>query len=142
MGSGGFHEAMHADRRCGAETLAHSEIKPRCQPYEDDMSEISDDIMAISDDIESSVQPAQTVSIEAMRASPRCGAKTRDGTPCEAPAMSGKKRCRMHGGAPGSGAPLGNQNARKHGEYSKRAKDEIRRIHELTRRALQMLKEI
>jgi uncharacterized protein YjcR len=27
----------------------------------------------------------------------------------------------MHGGAPGSGAPRGNQNARKHGHYSREA---------------------
>ena len=55
----------------------------------------------------------------AMRASVRCGAKTRKGTPCQAPAVSGKKRCRMHGGAQGSGAPKGNQNALKHGMYSR-----------------------
>ena len=30
---------------------------------------------------------------------PRCGAKTRKGTPCLCPAMRYKKRCRMHGGA-------------------------------------------
>jgi hypothetical protein len=29
---------------------------------------------------------------------PRCGAKTRKGTPCKGPAVRGKKRCRMHGG--------------------------------------------
>lgn len=29
---------------------------------------------------------------------PRCGAKTRRGTPCKGPAVRGKKRCRMHGG--------------------------------------------
>ena len=39
--------------------------------------------------------------------SPRCGAKTRDGTPCMAPVVPGKTRCRIHGGAPGSGAPIG-----------------------------------
>ena len=31
--------------------------------------------------------------------SPRCGAKTRSGMPCKSPAVKGKKRCRMHGGA-------------------------------------------
>lgn len=46
-----------------------------------------------------------------------CGAKTRKGTPCRAPATI-KGRCRMHGGAEGSGAPFGNQNALKHGYYS------------------------
>ena len=57
-----------------------------------------------------------------MRASPRCGAKTRRGTPCQAPAVSGKTRCRMHGGARGSGAPRGNRNALKHGRYTAESK--------------------
>lgn len=47
--------------------------------------------------------------------SPRCGARTRKRTACKAPAVSGKKRCRMHGGSKGSGAPLGSSNALKHG---------------------------
>src|SRR5215203_4911868 len=46
-----------------------------------------------------------------MLASPRCGAKTRSGCSCRSPAVHGKKRCRMHGGAQGSGAPKANQNA-------------------------------
>lgn len=29
---------------------------------------------------------------------PRCGAKNRQGLPCKAPAMRGKRRCRLHGG--------------------------------------------
>jgi len=49
----------------------------------------------------------------------RCGAKTRQGTPCKNPPCVGKNRCRMHGGAKGSGAPIGNQNARKHGFYTR-----------------------
>jgi len=40
------------------------------------------------------------------------------GTPCRSPAIADKARCRMHGGAKGSGAPLGNQNALKHGMYT------------------------
>nr|WP_304412709.1 HGGxSTG domain-containing protein [Herminiimonas sp. CN] len=47
----------------------------------------------------------------------RCGAKTRSGTPCKAPAIKGKCRCRMHGGN-SPGAPKGNQNAFKHGRYT------------------------
>jgi hypothetical protein len=50
--------------------------------------------------------------------SPRCGALTRSGTPCRSPAVHGKRRCRMHGGSAGSGAPLGNQNAIKSGRYT------------------------
>jgi hypothetical protein len=29
---------------------------------------------------------------------PRCGARNRRGLPCRAPAMKGKRRCRLHGG--------------------------------------------
>ncbi len=56
-----------------------------------------------------------------MLASPRCGARTRSGQPCRAPAVRGKRVCRMHGGAPGSGAPKGNQNALKHGRFIRKA---------------------
>ena len=50
----------------------------------------------------------------------RCGARRKyDGHPCQSPAVSGKKRCRLHGGAKGSGAPRGNRNALKHGFYTK-----------------------
>jgi hypothetical protein len=56
-----------------------------------------------------------------MLGSRRCGAKTRSCKPCRSPAVSGKKRCRMHGGAPGSGAPKGNQNALKHGNHTRAA---------------------
>ena len=45
----------------------------------------------------------------------RCGARTRSGRPCAAFPVKGKRRCRMHGGAPGSGAPRGNRNAVTHG---------------------------
>lgn len=67
----------------------------------------------------------------AMRASPRCGAKTRSGGACRAPAVRGKTRCRMHGGAEGSGAPRANRNARKHGLFTRDAIEEQRRIRAL-----------
>jgi hypothetical protein len=54
----------------------------------------------------------------ALLASPRCGARTRAGRPCRAPAVCGSQRCRMHGGAPESGAPNGNRNARRHGLFT------------------------
>ena len=41
----------------------------------------------------------------------KCSAKTRRGTLCQTSPVTGKKRCRMHGGAKGSGAPKGSQNA-------------------------------
>ncbi|WP_407695107.1 HGGxSTG domain-containing protein [Sphingopyxis fribergensis] len=52
-----------------------------------------------------------------MADSPRCGARTRKGTACQSPAVAGRRRCRMHGGT-NPGAPIGNQNAFKHGRYS------------------------
>ena len=56
-----------------------------------------------------------------MLMSPRCGARTRSGIPCRSPAVAGKRKCRMHGGAKGSGAPVGNKNALKHGVYTREA---------------------
>lgn len=61
-------------------------------------------------------------------ASPRCGAKTRRGTPCIAPGMP-NGRCRLHGGAStGPRTPTGLERSRrarwKHGRYSREARIE------------------
>ena len=77
-----------------------------------------------------------------MLSSPRCGAKTRSGKPCRSPAVDGKKRCRMHGGAPGSGAPRGNKNAVKHGLYTREAIAQRRQLSELVRQSRKLLSEI
>jgi len=45
----------------------------------------------------------------------------------------------MHGGAHGSGAPKGNQNALKSGLYTKDARQEWRRIRELIRDSRKLL---
>jgi len=66
-----------------------------------------------------------------MQQVPRCGAKTRKGSPCQSPAMA-NGRCRMHGG-PSPGAPKGNQNAYKHGRYSALSVQERRRFAALIR---------
>jgi glucans biosynthesis protein len=58
------------------------------------------------------------------------------------PAVKGKKRCRMHGGAPGSGAPKGNKNALKHGYYTREAIEQRRALHQLMRQAEDLLEEI
>jgi hypothetical protein len=51
---------------------------------------------------------------------PRCGAKTRSGQLCRQAAVTGRSRCRMHGGARGSGGPLGKRNGKfKHGLHSR-----------------------
>ena len=78
----------------------------------------------------------------AMLVSPRCGARTRGGSACRAPAVRGKKRCRMHGGAEGSGAPRANRNARKHGLFSGDAIEERRRIQAVLGEARKLLEEM
>ncbi|MVT68380.1 hypothetical protein GPL21_25110 [Bradyrhizobium pachyrhizi] len=78
-----------------------------------------------------------------MLASRRCGARTRSGSACRAPAVRGKTRCRMHGGAKGSGAPRANRNARKHGRFTREAIAERRQIRALlgdVRRMLEGMK--
>jgi len=77
-----------------------------------------------------------------MRTSPRGGAKTRQGTSCQSPAVSGKQRCRMHGGAKGSGAPTGNRNALKDGLYTAEAKLFRRHISDLTRKLKKLIDEM
>ena len=77
-----------------------------------------------------------------MLASPRCGARTRAGDACRAPAVRGRKRCRMHGGAPGSGAPRENRNARKHGRFTREAIEGRGLVRALLGEALKLLKEL
>ena len=60
-----------------------------------------------------------------------CGAKTRSGTPCTSKAEEGKRRCRIHGGAKGSGGQLGNKNAFKHGYYCQESIAQRSQIHKL-----------
>lgn len=57
-----------------------------------------------------------------LAASPRCQARTKSGKSCRSPAVKGKRVCRSHGGAPGSGGPLGERNgAYRHGNHTKDA---------------------
>jgi hypothetical protein len=63
-----------------------------------------------------------------LQSARRCGARTRQGTPCRAPAIHGKHRCRMHGGrSTGPRTPEGLERSRrarwKHGRYSKEARE-------------------
>ena len=55
--------------------------------------------------------------IGARDAVPGTGART----PCQLPAVTGRARCRFHGGAEGIGGPPGNPNALKHGRYTAEA---------------------
>jgi hypothetical protein len=49
------------------------------------------------------------VRLAALGSAPRCGARTRTGTPCRCPALRGRRRCRLHGGL-SPGAPRGTRN--------------------------------
>jgi glucans biosynthesis protein len=69
-----------------------------------------------------------------LRQAPRCLAKTRAGTPCQKAASTGKKRCRMHGGGKGSGAPPGERNGNyRHGLRTREAIAERRALRALIR---------
>lgn len=58
-----------------------------------------------------------------------CGAKTRSGGECRRAPTKTRSRCRLHGGAAGSGAPFGSRNGNyRHGRYSREAR-EARKLH-------------
>jgi hypothetical protein len=59
--------------------------------------------------------------------------------PCQSPSVTGRKRCRMHGGAEGSGSPPGNRKAFKHGRYSAEAIAQRREVAALLRACLDQL---
>jgi hypothetical protein len=75
------------------------------------------------------MHPAETAS-----RSRRCGARTRSGVPCKSAPVTGRRRCRMHGGADGSGAPPGSRNGNyKHGRYTAEFAATRRWLRETTR---------
>jgi uncharacterized protein YjcR len=76
----------------------------------------------------------------AMHLSRRCGARTRNGSPCRSAAMP-NGRCRMHGGM-SPGAPKGNKNAFKHGHYAAEAIASRREIAKLLRNARALVKQM
>ena len=71
----------------------------------------------------------------AYHSSPRCGARTKSnkGNPCRSPAVRDKKRCRMHGGAKGSGAKKGNKNTLRHGETTSDIKEFRKTVRQVIR---------
>jgi hypothetical protein len=71
-----------------------------------------------------------------------CGARTRGGGPCRNHPIRGRPRCRLHGGAPGTGAPRGNRNALKHGRTTAAALAARRAIMRLIRASKRTLEEM
>ena len=79
--------------------------------------------------------------LAAAELAPRCGATNRRGEPCQSPAIRGKTRCRLHGGR-STGPPAGNQNAWKHGLYTKKAIAWRRQLRETHRKHMALLREV
>ena len=71
----------------------------------------------------------------------RCLARTRKGksTFCQARKVTGKKRCRMHGGT-SNGAPKGNKNAFKHGRYSREVIEKRKSVMKFKREFMELLR--
>jgi hypothetical protein len=75
------------------------------------------------------LQPQQPPS-----AGPSVGVRTKSGKPCRSQAMK-KGRCRLHGGAKGSGDPPGKRNGQyRHGERTKAAIAEQRKFSALLKK--------
>ena len=77
---------------------------------------------------------------------PRCGAKTRSGAPCKAPAMA-NGRCRMHGGkSTGPRTSEGLERSRKanlkHGFYSAEVLEERKFMRQLLRSSRETLEQV
>ena len=61
----------------------------------------------------------------------QCGARTKNGPPCRLPPTN-KGRCRLHGGAKGSGGPSGERNGQyHHGDRTQTAIAERKRFRAL-----------
>jgi glucans biosynthesis protein len=71
-----------------------------------------------------------------------CGARLRDGSPCQRPPVEGRRRCRSHGCAPRTGAPKGNRNALKHGCFTAVELARKRRFSDFIRECNATLREV
>jgi hypothetical protein len=80
------------------------------------------------------IRPAETGFVSPRD---RCGARTRSGEPCKSAPVTGRRRCRMHGGAEGSGAPAGARNGNfRHGRYTR----EVAATRRWIREAVELLR--
>ena len=71
----------------------------------------------------------------------RCLAKTRKGKSafCQVRKVTGKKRCRMHGGT-NDGAPKSNKNAFKQGKYSREVIEKRKSVMKFKREFMELLR--
>lgn len=76
-----------------------------------------------------------------MHQAPRCTARSKQtAKPCQSPAFKGYRVCRMHGA--GGGAPNGNRNARKHGDFGCEAIESRREIRRIIRESRKLIEAI
>jgi len=81
------------------------------------------------------LNPMSALPSDRLQHNDRCGARTKKGQLCQQPKEAGRTRCHLHGGAPGSGAPIGDRNGSyKDGAYTNEAKVERKWARGLTRR--------
>jgi hypothetical protein len=67
------------------------------------------------------------------RRAPKCGARTRAGTPCQRLPIRGRTRCRLHGGL-SPGAPRGAKNGNfRNGDWTAEAIEERKWLRSLVR---------
>jgi hypothetical protein len=89
--------------------------------------------------------PDWRLTLPLAQSCPRCGARTRNGVKCKAPAMS-NGRCRMHGGkSTGPRTSEGLERMRRantrHGNYSDESRRLMRAVHKLVAEARWMMRE-
>ena len=89
--------------------------------------------------------PDWRLTLPLAQSCPRCGARTRSGVKCKAPAMS-NGRCRMHGGkSTGPRTTEGLERMRRantrHGIYSEESRRQMRAVRKLVREARQTVEE-
>jgi len=83
--------------------------------------------------------PIRSTDTDTVSHPNRCGAQTRSGGPCKSAPVTGRRRCRMHGGTAGSGAPSGSKNGNyKHGRYT----EELQATRRWLRQATQLLRSL
>ena len=77
-----------------------------------------------------------------LRTLPRCRAKAKStGRRCGNPVMKGKMVCYLHGGK-SRGAPKGNKNALKHGNYTFEAIERRKYTRTLLKRSCELIRDI
>jgi hypothetical protein len=83
------------------------------------------------------INPLEDARLSHLSHAPICGARTKEG-PCEGQPISGRRRCRLHGGL-SPGAPRGRVNGNyRQGDWTIEAQAERKWVRELVRSLLKV----